>query len=457
MTSSLPGGGDERVAWVGPTLAAGCVALSQLAYRLLPGGVPEALFAVAVSGAALWFAGVGSGDARLGWFAAGMGVLWLGLAHIPGGWRRATPPAVRPGAFRYVGVLCGVLAFGSLLKAWPAPGTEWAVPGLTAAGLALAVVFADGLRRWRRRAAAAVAAPEGLLDERLGSPAAGAAAFATALFALASVGLAARSALGPLTALLGALAAFNVFHRHRWRAAGLTGFVGVVLTWTAALVAWGAWWDADALARAALGVVCGSLNVRWLSRFWTQQLHDGTAWTTAGQLIPLARTVAGAMPLAMLSLALASALGPHTGAPRGAAIVAGLLAAAWAVGMARSDPGASAPSRWLWALVVAAALLLLTAAPLARGPLEAIPAAGGAAALTLGLARLVRLVRGGAAGRDDGVWMLAVLPVVSGMLLARPGADWTVPLAWAPLGLAPVYAVLAARRGCDSRTPLERG
>jgi hypothetical protein len=81
---------------------------------------------------------------------------------------------------------------------------------------------------------------------------------------------------------------FGIAHRANWAVARNLGVAqlaaAIVLTLTAVLPDWP--------LRPCVALALTGVYFCWLAGFWTQQLHDDTAWTTAGRLIPAARRMA---------------------------------------------------------------------------------------------------------------------------------------------------------------------
>ena len=89
----------------------------------------------------------------------------------------------------------------------------------------------------------------------------------------------------PLVGFVAALAGLIAGHVCRWSWAG---GLGMVFTGQAITCAVLSWWSLT-WQGAAAGLALSGVYLLWLSRFWQQQLFDGTAWTTTGRLIPIVR------------------------------------------------------------------------------------------------------------------------------------------------------------------------
>lgn len=89
----------------------------------------------------------------------------------------------------------------------------------------------------------------------------------------------------PLAVFCAALAVLGVGHL---RSSAAIGRLGLALV-AEALVLCAVTWLPATPARTMLGLAIAGVYLLWLARFWTQQLHGGRAWTTAGRLIPAAR------------------------------------------------------------------------------------------------------------------------------------------------------------------------
>lgn len=187
---------------------------------------------------------------------------------------------------------------------------------LLAGSAAALLSVAPALREWRRRRREWPAAPTRFDDEPPRMPAVHWAALALAVAAgvLAPTEAEVPFALAP--AGLAAMACGGVAH-HR-KQPGLAGVLALLFTVETAVLACTA-----AVSTGAFGVLAGlSLGacwLAWLARFWSHQLLDGQAWTTAGRLVPSARAVSGVAAAAACGLAWS---GPLDGPPESAAQVA---------------------------------------------------------------------------------------------------------------------------------------
>jgi len=179
------------------------------------------------------------------------------------------------------------------------PTLSASVTLLAVAAAALIAVLAVILWGWWRRRAIWWGAPQRPLDSPPARPAFG--LIVSAVCALVGpVGLALRaSPLTPISLILAAFAALVAGHVRMAPRGGELGMVLVAAAVACVFPAWG--WP------GAYGLLCGTAlaggHMLWLARFWDQQLLEGAAWTTAGRLIPVARTNAQLAALIALSLA----------------------------------------------------------------------------------------------------------------------------------------------------------
>lgn len=263
----------------------------------------------------------------------------------------------------------------------------WWVLGVSGAALAIAVALV--LARWRMRQVAGRESPARLLEPPGTHPVWSSVVLLLAIAAGVGTWFAMPHGLLPIAAGLTALAVGSIAHRTRWRVADELALLAT------AAVAWcvvTCWWRADALGLLiATGIATGYLL--WLANFWTQQLHDGTAWTTTGRFVAIARRQAqawawiGAGCAALLSQAVVcDCLWVAIGAGLVWLIVLGMFV--------RDAAGAESGASGLAAVaaVVPLAAAILQVYPLLAG--EALPAVAalfGAAtllALRVSLARL---------------------------------------------------------------------
>ncbi|HPC23031.1 MAG: hypothetical protein KBH81_04635 [Phycisphaerae bacterium] len=111
------------------------------------------------------------------------------------------------------------------------------------------------------------------------------------------------AAFGPALAAIGASVA-----GFRQRAVA-GGSLALVLASEAAILATLAWLP-DFGFNALAGATLAGLWMIWLSRFWTQQLHEGQAWTYTGHLVGPARRIGCAAAVVCLALAVSEVAGP---------------------------------------------------------------------------------------------------------------------------------------------------
>lgn len=288
------------------TIALLVIVTARVLYRRLPRGMPEGMFAAALSGAACLtvVARAGDLDAAATTLVSVLGVLsaaWLLAARAPVG-GDARERETRRIVFSQTALLCGILAaltllladpigLGERLRMYAAPASIWA---LLASAAALAAMIAQGLAHWRFRKRVSQSDPA-KLTEPIGCPAwLFTPVVVAAVVAGACAVLAPQSALGPLTLSLAALACFNVFHRI---GGGAVGDVAMVLLVAAVVTAATGWLPAPPATESRLGLVenaligmaIGGIYALWLAKFWQQQLLDGQPWTSTGRLIPAAR------------------------------------------------------------------------------------------------------------------------------------------------------------------------
>jgi hypothetical protein len=159
---------------------------------------------------------------------------------------------------------------------------------------------------WRRRRAAWLRRPERLLRLR------GSSLFVHVLLMTLVLAVAALAAatlrwgeLSPRSLLMAAIACLGTAHR---RQSGFAAEAGLLMLFAAFLT------GVAAIGSSILGmvttcVILGGLAL-WLSRFWTQQLLDGRAWTTTGRLVAPAEALAVALTLGAGAAALVLA---HSG------------------------------------------------------------------------------------------------------------------------------------------------
>jgi hypothetical protein len=167
--------------------------------------------------------------------------------------------------------------------------TQWAGWGLVACGLiALLLPLSLVFRHWQHRRRVWFDSPERLLDPPPRPPL----YFALSLLLAGLIGVSAmllpdlRQA--PLALVLAAAGAFTVVHLTAWTLAGYVALGALGL----ALVTAGAAWLVPHATGAVLGTAIAGVLFLWLAGFWSQQLAEGTAWTTAGRLIPVCRSLA---------------------------------------------------------------------------------------------------------------------------------------------------------------------
>lgn len=152
--------------------------------------------------------------------------------------------------------------------------------GLGAAGLLVGCILAE----WRRRRRAWASQPRLLLEPLAPQPLADAGIVLLSVLA-GGLATAARSGWTPPGVALAAVATLGLGHRRERQALSV---LGLLLLGEAVVLTGIDWWPGG-----SEGLVTGwslaGLYLLWLGRFWSQQLLNGTAWTTAGRLIPAAR------------------------------------------------------------------------------------------------------------------------------------------------------------------------
>ena len=184
---------------------------------------------------------------------------------------------------------------GCILHLWVPPawtearGTTWGILLLCTAAGAMLVARIPIWQHWRYRRGAWKTEPLRLIEQ---PPAhAGLMGLVLAICAAVGVGslLAPGAVLAPLALALASLAAFTAAH---WSGrSGLAGELGLTLLGGAVILAIATWLP-NADTNLLLGGALTAGYLLWLAWFWHQQLHEGTAWTTAGRLIEPARRLA---------------------------------------------------------------------------------------------------------------------------------------------------------------------
>lgn len=162
-----------------------------------------------------------------------------------------------------------------------------------AAVAALAGVLLLVLADWRRRDRLWRSDPERLLE-----PSPRRTAWCVAALLLSAGGFATDVRTADLpsawTALSASLTWMIVGHRREWL---LVSGVGLAMCVTA--VAAASAWILEQGSAAPVGVAIAGLWAYWAARFWRQQRHGPTAWTTTGRLAPTAMLLAAACSLAV--------------------------------------------------------------------------------------------------------------------------------------------------------------
>ncbi len=149
----------------------------------------------------------------------------------------------------------------------------------------LGLTSAPVIVHWRHRRRASLADPARLLDPMPRPLPLYAAALALALPA----GITAAVAAAPLPVWAAAIVCFGVAHLTRWRIAAASG-VGLL---AAGCVAWGQLFEPLPARRGVLLGAAGAVVVlASLGRYWSRQLHNRHAWTTAGRLVPYCYAIA---------------------------------------------------------------------------------------------------------------------------------------------------------------------
>jgi len=249
---------------------------------------------------------------------------------------------------------------------------------------ALAAAVAPVLRHRRRRRAAWLTNPEELL-----TPPPRPAALLAPARVLAGIGGAAGGALrAPFPVWAAAAAILTIYHQMRWTPAA---WVGLLLIGGGVAAAGDLWLAGPAWHGPLRGLLLAALALLVAGRYWSGQLLDGAAWTTAGRLAPRCAVVA----LALLAGAVAvAALGWR-------AVSAGESVSAW-------QAGGSAGL---------AAVVRVVAGYLSAGQMQA----RGGWAVCLAMAALVLIAPGGAGADAPSVLDLLKTAAVGGVFVALLG------------------------------------
>lgn len=190
-----------------------------------------------------------------------------------------------------------------------APWAGWLL--LAAALLSLLCMLTPVLAHWRLRSRAWLADPQRLL---LPLPRRAAGYGLSVLFALAAAGAAGAvnsTPLRPLSLFLATLAVLSV--AHITRSAGLE-YLGLLFI-GGTVVSLATDWFALGGAGGLFGIAAAGLLLFWFSRFWSQQLLEGRAWTTAGRLVPKAAKLAHGLAIGALLAAFWAGYASRLGYP----------------------------------------------------------------------------------------------------------------------------------------------
>lgn len=163
-----------------------------------------------------------------------------------------------------------------------APWIGWAL--LAAALLSLLCALIPVLAHWRLRTRAWLENPQQLLSPL---PNRTTGYWLSILMSLATAAFAAivhTTVLRPLSLFISTLAVLSVAHITR---IALLEYLGLLFI-GATVVSLGTDWFALGGAGGLFGIAAAGLLLFWFSRFWSQQLLDGQAWTTTGRLVPKA-------------------------------------------------------------------------------------------------------------------------------------------------------------------------
>jgi hypothetical protein len=320
----------------GAALGTGAVAalalvLAAIGRRRLAAGAAEGLYVAALSGllaaASVEPQGLSGSLWSLAASLTGLAVIWA----IAGVWgkRGASQRSVARNVALYAAAICGLLAVAVALAA--GGGHAWRPMGSATSGplpvvlgaVAAAIVVGVGLREWRRRVRIWRTEPQRLTEPMPRyAPPHWAAIAASVLAGLAGL-LRADAAGTPIGVALAGIAASVV--GHRWRSTRVGG-LGLLLVAESVITA-GYAWCGPSPAAALLGWAAAGVYLLWLARFWHQQLNDGRPWTTAGQMIPIARQLSYAVAGGEFVVAAAWMLGGDAGPAGGwVALVAGAVA-----------------------------------------------------------------------------------------------------------------------------------
>jgi len=320
----------------GAALGTGAVAalalvLAAIGRRRLAAGAAEGLYVAALSGllaaASVEPQGLSGSLWSLAASLTGLAVIWA----IAGVWgkRGASQRSVARNVALYAAAICGLLAVAVALAA--GGGHAWRPMGSATSGplpvvlgaVAAAIVVGVGLREWRRRVRIWRTEPQRLTEPMPRCAPLHWAAMAASVLAGAAGLLRADAAWTPIGVALAGIAASVV--GHRWRSTRVGG-LGLLLVAESVVTA-GYAWCGPSPAAALLGWAAAGVYLLWLARFWHQQLNDGRPWTTAGQMIPIARQLSYAVAGGEFVVAAAWMLGGDAGPAGGwVALVAGAVA-----------------------------------------------------------------------------------------------------------------------------------
>ncbi len=308
----------------------------------------------------------------------------------------------------------------------PATG-RLAVGVLLASVASLAIVIAHVLFNWRRRIARWRSDPQSLADpqprpERFVSLV----AIGAVVIGVVSIGPVTHW-LTPVALFLTSLACLGAGHLVRSNRIGTLGLALVGEFIVGAAIAWLPASNANPL----LGTALAGVYLLWLSRFWDQQLHDGSPWTTAGRLIPAARrlsVVCAGGELVAVSWWIT--LDPTPAAAGWQIYAAALLALLHALMLLRTGTHRGDGTLLLaGCAALVAALLPVRQIGSAHGAVLAEPLLLAAAAIVL-VARTLR-ARGGEIGWPVNAYVAGLLPVVAACWLSlhpATASHWLIAL-----------------------------
>ena len=214
---------------------------------------------------------------------------------------RTSPAAYYPAAALAVLLLLAITPAEEYL---PASGSA-ALVLFIAAAACLFTVIAVILLDWQRRRRRWMTSPHSLLDD----PPSHTVIFSSVIAAGVLIDLASlpflSAGLTPIALWLTSLAILTIGHVRNQL---LISELGLLLT-ALGIVSAAQAWLIDGLFGVLLGLGIASGYCLWLTRFWEQQLNCGTAWTTAGSMIPVARQLAMCVVTGAIVVAFLTGLG----------------------------------------------------------------------------------------------------------------------------------------------------